>query len=489
MKVMGMSLAAIKAAGMYESYKSYSCTDSDLCWGLFEYFVKNGFPVAEFGVMDTVLRCAVKPSFTLDQNKLALHLHNTQQAKANLLATIGLYTKDDLMSNDKFAAALRQLGVEPPTKISKTTGKEAFAFSKTDPEFLDLEEHDDPKVQALVTARLGVKSTIEETRTQRLINIARLTWPGNSIPRLPVPLRYSGAHTHRLSGDWSLNMQNLPTRQNNSIRESVTVEEGQVVVVVDASQIEARLAAWFCGQDDLVSAFARGEDIYSLFATAAFGRPITKANKAERFVGKQGILGLQYGLGYLMFQVRVALDSKAQTGQEIILDDTESARVVNLYRQTYHKVPAMWRTLTNLLPRMTEKGFRHELGPLVFEHERILLPSGLYLHLHELRYENDGWRFTYGGKTKYIYGGKVLENICQSLARIIIMDCAMRIRRALGIDLKLQGHDELVYVVPAAAAEVVKAALIAEMRVRPTWGPDIPLDAEGGIGLSYGEAK
>jgi DNA polymerase I-like protein with 3'-5' exonuclease and polymerase domains len=69
------------------------------------------------------------------------------------------------------------------------------------------------------------------------------------------------------------------------------------------------------------------------------------------------------------------------------------------------------------------------------------------------------------------------------------MDCAMRIRRALGIDLKLQGHDELVYVVPAAAAEVVKAALIAEMRVRPTWGPDIPLDAEGGIGLSYGEAK
>jgi DNA polymerase len=139
--------------------------------------IDEGFPASEIAVMDTVLRACVKPAFVPNKLLLAEHLFATLQDKETLLQRTGLSTRDDLMSNDKFAAALERFGVTPPRKISPVTGKETWAFAKTDPEFLDLEEHEDPRVQIMVAARLGVKSTIEETRTQRLLNVANITWP------------------------------------------------------------------------------------------------------------------------------------------------------------------------------------------------------------------------------------------------------------------------------------------------------------------------
>ena len=495
-KVAGMNLAAIKQAGIYEDYAAYSANDAELCWAIYRKLMADGFPANELAVMDTVIRCAVQPKFVLDQTLLAEHLHNIMTMKQELLARCGMTSRDDLMSNDKFAEALRNLGVEPPTKISLTTGKEAYAFSKTDPEFLELEEHDDPAVGALVSARLGVKSTIEETRTQRLMNIARLTWPGNQHSgSMPMPLRYSGAHTHRLSGDWKLNMQNLPSRGNNKIRSAIKAPPGHQVLACDASQIEARIAAWFCGQLNMVDAFANGEDIYSQFASTVFGYPVNKkTNPVERFIGKTAILGLQYGLGWEKFQKTVALQSKAQVGKEIKLSDEEAAKVVRLYRTTYGSIPSMWNQLGGIIPRMTSAGFGMLLEPVMFEHEKVKLPSGLYLHYHKLNNRNGQWWFEYGGKPKYIYGGKMLENIVQSLARICVMDAAVRIRRrftALGMDvrLNLQVHDELVYVVADSLAETAESIVMEEMRRRPEWGQDIPLDAESGLGPSYGDAK
>lgn len=490
-KVQGMSLEAIKAAGFYGAYASYSCNDADLCWAIYRKLIEQGYPAAEIAVMDTVLRCAVQPRFVLDQTRLAEHLHNIMAMKQDLLARCGLASRDDLMSNDKFADALRMLGVEPPTKISMTTGKETYAFSKTDPDFIALEDHEEPAVSALVAARLGVKSTIEETRTQRLITISNLTWGGNAQGLLPMPLRYSGAHTHRLSGDWKLNMQNLPSRGNTAIREAIKAPPGYVVLACDASQIEARIAAWFAGQTSMVDAFANGEDIYSQFASMVFGYPVEKkTHKVERFIGKTAILGLQYGLGWQKFQKTVALQSKAQVGTEVKMSDEEAAKVVQVYRNTYAEIPRIWGTLSSLIPKMTSPALEQVLHPVTFEHERIRLPSGLFLRYHKLSNKSGQWWFEYGGVPKYIYGGKMLENIVQSLARICVMDAAVRIRReAPALQLHLQVHDELVYVVPEDYAESAKAIVMEQMRTRPEWGQDIPLDCEAGIGGSYGEAK
>jgi DNA polymerase family A len=492
-KVMGMNLAAIKAAGLYDAYAAYSCTDAELCWKIYRHFINEGFPVNEIAIMDTVIRCAVRPKFVLDETLLAEHLHNTVQSKHDLMARCGLSGREDLMSNDRFADSLRAFGVEPPTKISLTTGKETYAFAKTDQEFMDLEEHENPDVQALVSARLGVKSTIEETRTQRLIEISRLTWPGNGVQGLlPMPLRYSGAHTHRLSGDWKLNMQNLPARGNTKIRQAIQARPGFKVVGCDASQIEARIAAWFCGAGEIVTAFARKEDVYSTFASSVFGYEVLKAtHPVERFIGKTAILGLQYNLGWPKFQKTVAMQSKAQVGKEVILSDEEAARVVNTYRSRYFQIPAMWKKLQALLPLMT--GNLHaEVGPVTFIGNSIRLPSGLFLNYHALQNKEGSWWFTYGGKPKYVYGGKMLENIIQALARICVMDAAVRVRirlQQLGIEdveLNLQVHDELVYVVPDGLVETVKAIVMEEMCRRPSWGPHIPLDAEADVGQAFG---
>lgn len=491
-KVAGMSNAAIKAAGFYDEYVEYAKNDADLCWGIYNTIMQQGFPPAELAVMDTVIRCAVLPKFRLDATMLAEHLAYVQVTKQGLLDRCGLASRDDLMSNEKFAEALRRMGVEPPTKISQLTEKETYAFAKTDQAFIELEEHDNPEVQALVSARLGVKSTIEETRTERLMKIANITW-GSKAGLMPIALRYSGAHTHRLSGEWKLNMQNLP--RSGAIRRALKAPEGHTIVACDASQIEARIVAWFCGQDSLVAQFAKGEDVYSSFASTVFGKPINKKdNPAERFIGKTAILGLGYGLGWAKFQGTIKVQSKAQTGTEIVLSDEEAQRVVNVYREAYPQIPRMWKQLTNCIPLMTNKHTYEEIGPIIIEHERILLPSGLYLNYHDLQNRDNQWWFTFAGKPKYLYGGKMTENIVQALARICVMDAAIRIRKRLNsltddIWLNLQVHDELVYIVPDDLTAVMKAIVLEEMRVRPSWAPELPLDAEAGVGKSYGEAK
>ena len=492
-KVMGMNARMIQAAGLWQSFAEYACDDADNAYDIFRELMRRGFPKDELLVMDTVLRCAVLPAFRLDTETLYQHMATVQQAKAELLASVNV-NKDTLMSNDKFAEALKDLGVDPPTKTSLATGKETWAFSKTDVDFNDLQEHEDPRVQALVAARLGTKSTLEETRTQRLINISQLEW--NGLPRryMPIPLKYSGAHTHRLSGDWKLNMQNLP--RGGMLRRALRVTEKQRIVAVDASQIEARLVSWFAGQLDLTEAFAKGDDVYSLFASSIYGFPVDKKNNpVERFVGKQCILGLGYGLGWKKFIRQIRVLSRNQTGQEIILTEAEGQRIVGLYREMYYMIPMMWRVLNAQLPLMTRPDHVSDIKCVSLRHEHIMGPSGLPIRYHNLRFEEEQWKYEHAGKTKRIYGGAVLENIIQYLARIHVMDAAIRVRRTLEaaglgrIRLVLQAHDELVYVCPADQAEYVYGLVLGEMNRRPQWGLDAPLTAEGGIGLTYADVK
>lgn len=172
-------------------YGEYCCNDVDLTYELFLKLAKS-FPRSELNVIDMMIRMFTEPVLQLDKAKLEAHLANVLDKKEKLMAKVET-NMADLMSNDKFADVLRSVGVEPPMKISLRTGKPSYAFAKTDPELKDLLEHEDERVQALVAARLGVKSTLEETRTQSFIGIA------NRGP-MPIPLSYYGAHTGRASG-------------------------------------------------------------------------------------------------------------------------------------------------------------------------------------------------------------------------------------------------------------------------------------------------
>jgi DNA polymerase I-like protein with 3'-5' exonuclease and polymerase domains len=93
------------------------------------------------------------------------------------------------------------------------------------------------------------------------------------------------------------------------------------------------------------------------------------------------------------------------------------------------------------------------------------------------------------GKPKRIWGGTMLENVVQALDRVAVMEAAIRIKQRTGLQLANQVHDELVYVVPEDAVDIVKDVLLEEMSRRPVWGPDLPLSAEAGVGDNYGACK
>ena len=272
-------------------YADYCVNDVELTYKLW-LKLKREFPQEELLVIDQTLRMYTEPKIELDRGLLLQHLNEVRSCKDKLLDMVAEALNDGaaegigrealkpvLMSNPQMATLLEKLGVEPPTKVSAKTGKVAFAFSKTDAAFTDLLEHPDERVRAAVEARLGVKSTLEETRTLAFLGI------GERGP-LPIMLNYYGAHTGRFSGGDKVNLQNLPSRGNTTIRRALKAPDGHEIIACDSSQIEARTVAWLAGQDDLVQSFREGRDVYSEFASEVYGRTITKADYTERFVGK-----------------------------------------------------------------------------------------------------------------------------------------------------------------------------------------------------------
>ena len=485
---MGYDLAALRAnPEFFAKYIEYGLNDVVLCRSIFKELMGMGFPRSELAVVDTVTRCALVPQFELDVDLVAQHLSEVRYEKERLLSKAMLIAsnpidKSDIMSNEKFAVALEAEGAVAPMKISRLTNKWTYAFAKTDEAFRALLEHENSRVQVLVAARLGIKSTLDESRSERFLSIGRLT------PKIPIPLRYGGAHTHRLSGEWKMNMQNLP--RGGKLRQALRAPPGCQVVAGDLSQVEARITAWFAGCSKLVRQFAHGEDVYSTFASSVYKRPITKADKRERFLGKTSILGLGYGMGAPKFKLTVA----SQSQDEVIIDDRESEDIVDLYRDMFSEIPDCWRTLTQVLYRMGRGTANEKLGPVLFCEETVKLPNGLCLSYRDLKPSPIGGslEFMFGRELRYIWGGKALENIVQALARIIVMDAAMRIRAWLdpvGVQLALQAHDELVYVAPDRLVPMVKEILENEMIVPPEWGKRIPLACETGVGETYASAK
>jgi DNA polymerase I-like protein with 3'-5' exonuclease and polymerase domains len=468
-----------------DAYGRYCCNDVELTRTLFHRFMLpglgNSFPTKELKVIDTTLKMFIQPSLVLDKTMLEEHLENVKNLKAKLLDTAQADI-DDLMSSDRFAELLKALGVVPPTKVSARTGKEAWAFAKTDEEFKALLEHTDPRVQALVSARLGNKTTLEETRTQRFIDIS-------SRGLLPVPIKYYAAHTGRWGGDDKINLQNLPSRGNNAgkLKKSIRAPDGYMMIDCDSSQIEARTVAWLAGQDDLVEAFDKGEDVYKIMASAIYGKDVEEISKDERFVGKTTILGAGYGMGAQKFQVQLKT-----FGVEIEAD--EANRIIQVYRKTYDKIPELWKQAQKCVEGIVDKKVAPFGAVDAVKFDPIeggfLLPSGLWQRYDGLErvYDAEG-KVQYQYKTRKgavkIYGGKVVENLCQAIARCVIAEQMLLIGKKYRVVLTV--HDAVACLAPKE--EVLEAQSYVEecMKTRPAWAQTLPLSCESGVGKSYGE--
>ena len=461
-------------------YGNYCINDVELTWALFNRLLQEGFPQKELKVIDITLKMFTDPILELNLPLLEQHLEDTKERKEKLLEAC-LADKDTLMSNDKFAEILRSLGVDPPTKTSLRTGKEAWAFAKTDEGFKELASFHDVRVQALVAARLGNKSTLEETRTQRFIDIAKRG-------KLPVPIKYYAAHTGRWGGSDSLNLQNLPSRGTNGgkLKKAIIAPEGYKIIDADSAQIEARVLAWLSGQNDLVEAFKNGEDVYKIMASAIYSKDTSEITAEERFVGKTTILGAGYGMGAPKFKAQLKT-----FGVEIT--EGEARHIIQVYRETYPSIVALWRQAGLALDALS-KGMTTSLGKagvlsLAPQERGIRLPSGLLMRYDQLVGVRDEKGMQYQYKTRYgwnkIYGGKVIENACQAIARCIIGEQMIRIAKRY--DVVLTVHDAIACVVKEDEVLEAQAYIEECMKWIPDWADGLPVSCESGYGQSYGD--
>jgi|694.fasta_scaffold00761_20 DNA polymerase I-like protein with 3'-5' exonuclease and polymerase domains len=478
-------------------YGDYCINDVELTYKLFKVLAKD-YPASELAAIDAALRLYTEPVIELDRERLATHLSTVRDHKANLLSMLAEQgvTQEDLMSNQKLAHLLLDLGVEPPTKVSPTTNENTFAFSKTDLEFTDLLNHENLTVQNVVAARLGVKSTLDETRTEALLGV-------QERGPLPVMLHYYGAHTGRFSGGDKLNMQNLPRK--GAIRRAMRAPEGHVFGVVDSSQIEARVLAWLASEDAIVDAFRNKRDVYSEFASKLYDRPITKADETERFLGKVCILGLGYGLGWVKLQLILA---SGAMGKKINLSKEQCQRIVNKYRETNHRIAGLWWQAGKALEMLDRNQSFVLANKFVCEDKSIRLPNGMSLQYPLLRHTKNGFGYCampnafkaimnarLAGEDmddqpwKYIYGGKVIENLVQALATIIIKEQWIRINASKKYKVVMQVHDELVAIIPEKEAKEGLAYMMDIMSTPPAWAADLPVACEGATAKYYGDAK
>lgn len=464
-------------------YGNYCINDVELTYKLFKLMLPH-FTRTELKLIDLTIRMFTEPKLVLNKGLLLTHLAKVQKEKAELLANAGV-EKDDLLSNPKFAELLRQFGVEPPMKRSPANPeKETYAFAKTDEEFKALLEHEDPRVQILTAARLGNKSTIEESRTEQFIHIA-------NRGLLPVPLKYAGATvSHRWSGVDGINLQNLP--RTSELRRAITAPKGYKVVASDLSNIELRLAYWFAGSENKVNQIRQGIDLYKQSAADITGVPYDEVNKDLRFVFKVVNLSGIYGVGAAKMH-SILKQGKAEKD----LDDVKS--IVAAYRASNPDLVAAWYRAGDMLSavRANQSFSMGPNGIITSTEGGMKKPNGMILGLPNLRKiknadgTGESWAYDklFGRSIipEYIHPAKTFQRCIQSLARDIIGDQLIAIAKRFPVVLTV--HDEIVCLAKDEEVEDCKAYMTQCMTTAPAWCSDLPLACEVGVGDNYMDAK
>ena len=501
----------------------YCAHDVYLCEEIFKRLVA-GYPASELRLIDMTLKMYTEPVLLLDQDMLTKAIDDERTIREGLLQRLDIDEKH-LASNPKFAEILRTLGIPPPMKTSKTTGKQTLALAKNDAHFQALLNGDNEDVKTLCEARLKVKSTTERTRAQRFLEISQRG-------TLPVPLSYYGA----LSGRWTaskgsaINMQNL--KRNSFLRKAIMAPEGQQLVVGDLSQIEPRVLAWLSDYEDMLDIFRSGADPYAAFGAQMFNIPgMTKDSHPDlRQSAKSALLGCGYGLGWASFAqqlltgflgappVRYSKDFAKLLGvnseyaqsfanwdgneeklmeiphtcstQDLVYHSLAAKAIIDTYRRTAYPVVSFWSMCDHAMHKALVRGEEMVYKCVTFRKGEIELPNGmklLYPDLRQIKDDKGKSQIVYGPHATKLYAGKITNNITQALARIVMTDGMLRVSKRYPV--KGTVHDELIAVVPDAEVEDAKTWVLAQMTMEPRYMPGIPLNADGGAHRRYGLAK
>ena len=470
-------------------YGEYCINDTNLTYELFKRLLPS-VPKSELKLIDLTLRFFVEPVICVDPAVLKERLTAIRAEKDGALQSLqrelDVGTNEEvrklLSSNKKFAEILTTRGITVPTKTSPATGKQIPALGKKDSGFIDLQNVDNSFVQLLCSVRLGTKSTMEEGRVENFLAIA-----GRNKGKLPIPLFYCGAHTSRWGGGDQINLQNLPSRdpKKKALKNSMVAPPGYVIINCDSSQIEARIVAWFAGQQDMLNAFKNKQDVYRLMASRIYNKPPEDITPEERFLAKTVVLGCGYGTGWKKLQSELKAAGVEKS-------DEECQAIINIYRNTNSDIKRLWREIDLCLKKMnnkTEYGFgKHKC--LKFYSDGIELPSGYVIQYPEFGsfLEEDNPKYFYVGRKgkTFLWYGTILENTVQGLARCVVAEQMLEIAKRYKVALTV--HDSVVVVCKEEEREAATQYVEQCMSKTPSWAEGLPISCESGWGLSYGAA-
>lgn len=438
-----------------------------------------GFPKEELRLIDMTIRQYTENVVMGDVAKLQELKTKIEAQKAQALTSLGI-TEEDLASSPKFQVILEQLGVEVPMKVSPK-GNIIPAFAKGDEGMQELINHDNPIVATLAETRLQVKSTTDRTRADTFLRLQELHGS------LPVFYNYWGTHPGRWSGGDGSNFANL--KRGGVLRDCIMAPPGHLLIEADMKQIQARLAAWLAGQEDLLEAFAAKRDVYCEFGGDLFHRPITKADEFERFCAKFWVLGGWFGMGGNAGAAQLKAKIIAEKHPFTPPTPEEAALHVATLRERYHRMQPLWAQMEWML---AEPG--REIGPLVMGENKVILPNGMAINYPGLRYEaytgfngkpKKGWR--YQGREGWVelWGGKQTQNACLALERTLLAFFMLKLMPYWHI--VMHTYDSLCLCIKETQLDSARAALTHVMTTPPAWCADLPLGVDIGWGKTYGE--
>ncbi len=355
----------------------------------------------------------------------------------------------------------------------------------------------------------------------------------DSDDRMRGMFKYFGANTGRWTG-WKFQPQNLPRgsvrldpkifeatiHSDNlkesvdslhiplpefilsSIRKAIIPSDDNIFICADYSSIEPRVLWLLCDDADSLRMVREGYDLYTVAASKLYKIAIDKISKSQRSMGKTLMLALGYQSGVVglnnafisngMVDLTASPEELDKYKKEGFKSD--SIKIENLNKKKYEwrdnnpLIVELWETYSSLFKKVfEEQKLKH--GYIVFERESkssisITLPSGRSRFYNDVAISDDEISYVEHkpGRSirSHLYGGKIVENVVQSIARDILADAMVRLHAA-GHKIVMTVHDEVVIEgKPEDMGEIVSI-----LETPPTWLPDIPLKVDAKICNRY----
>jgi DNA polymerase I-like protein with 3'-5' exonuclease and polymerase domains len=440
--------------------------DCELTYKIFKELIPQ-ISEPELQFQDINVRMFTNPRLIGDIDGLVTLSQKEIDEKEKMINDLAVSEKQ-LQSADMFCALLRGEDVEIETKVTKA-GNVKPAIAKTDEFMKELLEHENPRVRALAEARLGVKSTINETRAGRILRMAERG-------PLCVYLHQPGTHTLRCAGGDKMNFQNMPG--GGDLRHCVCAPDDYRLAMFDLKQIELRTELWLAGDTCTLEALRNGDDLYKEMAALLYNIDIQKVVKEQRSVGKEIVLGCGYGMGWEKLKNTCAI-------RGITIPDSFAKLGIQTYRGTYREIVNLWKEGEVAIAKI-DSYETFDWGIFHIEDKKLYAPTGAFVHFDNIYWESGedrfgkpGWRIeTRPGKIEKLYGAKFIEHVNQFLARCVYVDRVNAVKKIMKLSPVLSTHDDAGYLIPEQQVGFWDIKIKKIFEQTPDWIKGLPLEVE-----------